>query len=225
MMISHHKERDNGNGLDRVSEYILTYNCHKNHKFNLWLLQNQMMKYQMRILRLLIPHHHQLGHHNQLNREVVPEDPKDRSRSRERIHPRSSSHASSQQQQQPVVPPSGVQKTQTLAIQSEDEDSATVGAQNRVSDQSKSPQDQEDSRRQGPQKQKGKKLVAEKQPSTPPKAKRHTSPWIQMRTMKNMKMSLKPLQTLNLLYQYYFFIKDQLPARKHQLPVQFLVMN
>ena len=46
---------------------------------------------------------------------------------------------------------------------------------NRVSDHSRSPQDQEDSRRQGPQTQKGKKTVAEKQPITPPKAKKHKS--------------------------------------------------
>ena len=43
--------------------------------------------------------------------------------------------------------------------------------------------------------------------------------------MKNLKTSLEPLQTLNLLYQYYLFIKDQQPVRKDQLPVQFLVMK
>ena len=52
MMISHHKERGKGNGLDRVSEYILTYKCRKNHKFNRWLLQNLMMRYQMRIVQI-----------------------------------------------------------------------------------------------------------------------------------------------------------------------------
>ena len=46
-----------------------------------------------------------------------------------------------------------------------------------------------------------------------------------MRTMKNLKMSLEPLQTLNLLFQYYLFIKDQQPVRKDQLPVQFLMMK
>ena len=44
-----------------------------------------------------------------------------------------------------------------------------------MSDRSSSPQEQEDSRRQGPQKQKGKKTVAEKQPSELPKAKKHKS--------------------------------------------------
>ena len=38
MMISHHKKRDKGNGLDRVSEYTLTHERHRHHKFNLWLL-------------------------------------------------------------------------------------------------------------------------------------------------------------------------------------------
>ena len=95
------------------------------------------------------------------------------SRSRERKPPHSSSHAS--QQPQPVVPHSGVQQTQTVATQGADEDSATVDPPNRVSDRSRSPQDQEDSRRQGPKPQKGKKTVAGKQPSTPPKAKKHKS--------------------------------------------------
>ena len=44
MTISHHRERDKDNGLDRVSEYIVTYKCRKNHKFNLWLLQNLMIE-------------------------------------------------------------------------------------------------------------------------------------------------------------------------------------
>ena len=92
----------------------------------------------------------------------------ERSNSRERVHPRSSSHAS---QQQPVVPPSGIQQNQ--ATQRKYEDSAAVDPQSRVSDHSRSPQDQEDSRRQGSQTQKGKKTTAEKQPSTPPKAKKH----------------------------------------------------
>ena len=67
------------------------------------------------------------------------------------------------------------QQTQTLTTQGADEDSATVDPQNSVSDRSRSPQDQEDSRRQGPQKQKERKIVEEKQPSTPPKAKKHKS--------------------------------------------------
>ena len=53
MMISYHRQGDKGkgkgNGLDRVSEYILTYKCYRNQKFNLWLLQNLMMIYTMRI--------------------------------------------------------------------------------------------------------------------------------------------------------------------------------
>ena len=45
--------------------------------------------------------------------------------------------------------------------------------QNRVSNHSKSPQNQEDTRRQGPQTSKGKKNTAENQPSTPQKAKKY----------------------------------------------------
>ena len=93
----------------------------------------------------------------------------ERSRSRERVYPRSSSHES--QQQQPVVPPpSGIQQNQ--AIQSQDKNSVTVDPQIRVSNHSRSPQNQEDTRRRGPQTLKAKKNTAEKQPSTPQKAKK-----------------------------------------------------
>ena len=68
----------------------------------------------------------------------------ERSGSRQRVHPRSSSHVS--RQQQPIVPPPGIQQNQ--ATQGEDENSATVGPQNRVSDHSRSPQYQENTRRQ-----------------------------------------------------------------------------
>ena len=47
----HHKKKDNGDGLDRVNEYTLTHKCHRNHKFNLWLLQNLMIC-QMRIIQI-----------------------------------------------------------------------------------------------------------------------------------------------------------------------------
>ena len=74
----------------------------------------------------------------------------ERSRSRERTPPHSSS-------------------------QDSDEISATVDPQNRVSDRSRSPQEQQGSRRQRPLKQKIKKNVAEKQASEPPLAKKHKS--------------------------------------------------
>ena len=57
--ISHHKNRDNENGPDHVSKYILTHKCRKYHTFNLWLLQNLML-YPMKKLQMRIPHHHQL---------------------------------------------------------------------------------------------------------------------------------------------------------------------
>ena len=43
--------------------------------------------------------------------------------------------------------------------------------------------------------------------------------------MKNLKTSLEPFQTLNILYEYYPSIKDQQPVLKDHLPVQFLVMK
>ena len=114
-----------------------------------------------------MPHHHQLDHHHQLNREVAPEETKDPDHVSDYIHIHPRMLASSHNL------PSGVQQPQ--ATQDDDEDSATLDPQNRVSDRSRSPQDQEDSQRQGPQTQKGKKTAAEKQPSTPPKAKKHKS--------------------------------------------------
>ena len=43
--------------------------------------------------------------------------------------------------------------------------------------------------------------------------------------MKNLETSWEPLQTFNLLYQYYLFTQDQQPVRKDQMPVQFLVSD
>ena len=74
----------------------------------------------------------------------------ERSRSRERMPPHSSSHGA-------------------------DEDPATADPQNRLSGRARSTQEQEVSRRLGPQTQKGKKTVAEKQPSELPKTKKHKS--------------------------------------------------
>ena len=81
----------------------------------------------------------------------------ERSSSRERVHPRSFSHASHQQEEPVVPPPPGIQQNQ--AAQSEDEKSRTMGSQNHVSSHSKSPQDHEDTRRQGRQTPKGKKIM------------------------------------------------------------------
>ena len=44
MTISHHRERGKDHGLDRVSEYIVTYKWQRYHKFILWLLQNLMIE-------------------------------------------------------------------------------------------------------------------------------------------------------------------------------------
>ena len=105
------------------------------------------------------PHHHQLDHDRQLNRKVAPEEIKDPDLVSECLHIHL--HSDSQQPQF-VMPPSEVQQTQTLATQGSDEDSATADPQNRVSDRSRSSQEQEGSRRQGPQIQKGTKTTAEK---------------------------------------------------------------
>ena len=100
----------------------------------------------------------------------------ERSRSRERTPPHSSS-------------------------QDVDENSATVDPQNRVSDRSISPQEHEGSRRQGPQQQKRKLLLKSNRENH--RRPRSTSLLIQMKMMNNLEMSLEPLQTLNLPYQYF----------------------
>ena len=86
MMISDHRDRGKDKGLARASEYILTYQCRSNNKFNLWPLQNLMLRYQTRILRLLIPHRHQPDHYHQLNKGIAPEGPKDLDHVTEFIH-------------------------------------------------------------------------------------------------------------------------------------------
>ena len=164
MMISHHRERGEYNGPDRVIEYTLAYQCRKNHKFNQWS-DDEISDEDFTIVDSLSPSAGPLSSAEQRNRTRRAE----RSRSRERVYPCSSSHAS--QQQQPVVPLSpGIQ--QNLVSQSEDENSATVvGPQNHVSNHSMSPQDQEDARRQGPETPKGRN-TAENQPITPQTAKK-----------------------------------------------------
>ena len=159
-------DKGKSNGLDRVSEYTLTHKCLEYHKFNLWLIQNLMM-YQMRISQLRTPHHRQLDHRHWLNREVAAGEMKDPDRVSVYLYIHLRMPASSHNLLYLLF---GILQTQTLATQGSDEDSAFVDPHNRVSDRSRSPQEQEGSRRQGPQTQKGKTNPAEKQPSTPQKA-------------------------------------------------------
>ena len=99
------------------------------------------------------------------------------------------------------MPPSVVQQNQ--ATQSEDEDSETMDLQNSVSDHSKKQQNQEDSQRKDPQNTEGTENCCKKAAEYTAKGKEAQAPKFQMKTMKNLKMSLEPLQTLSLLYQYY----------------------
>ena len=78
-----------------------------------------------------------------------------------------------------------------------------------MGDRLRSPPRKESPQKQSPQNQKGKKTLAEKQPSELPKAKKSISPWIQTKTMKNLKMIPELPQILNPLYQYYLFLNDQ----------------
>ena len=124
----------------------------------------------MRILQLLMPHHHQLDHHHQLNREVGPEETKDPDHVSDYIHIHPRMLASSHNLLYFLPEFSNPRQLRTkMKIQQ------PWITPNRLSNHSRSPQDQEDSQRQGPQTQKGKKTAAEKQPSTPPKAKKHKS--------------------------------------------------
>ena len=125
----------------RVSEYILTYKCHRKHKFNLCMVTPVPDDVSDEDFTAMNPSSPSVGPPPSADQRLRSRRD-ERSRSRERVPLHSSSHAS--QQPQPVVPPSGVQQTQTPATQGADEDSATVDPQNRVSDNSRSPQDQED---------------------------------------------------------------------------------
>ena len=68
------------------------------------------------------------------------------------------------------------------------------------------------------------KTVAEKQPSELPKAKKH-KPMDSDEDDEELQMSLELLQTLNPLYQYFLFFKDQQQVLKDQLPVTTLRMK
>ena len=146
-LISHHKERDNGNGPDRVSECILTFKCYQVPQ-----IQPMVIPDPDDVSDEDFPATNPSSPSAGPSAERRGRSRKQRSSLFERVLPHSSSHAS--QQPQPVVPSSGVQQTQ--ASQGEDEDSAIMDPQNLLSDHARSPQDQEDSRRQGPQTQKGK---------------------------------------------------------------------
>ena len=75
MTTSHHRLEDNGNGPDRVSDHILTHECLRNRKYNLWSSKS-LLQIQMRMPQLWIPHH-QPDRHLQLSNEIAPEDSKD----------------------------------------------------------------------------------------------------------------------------------------------------
>ena len=95
-----------------------------------------------------------------------------RSRPRELAPPHVPPHAG--QQPQPVAPPPGWQMIQPLATQGADGESATVEPQSRASDRSRSPQRENNLQERSPQKQKGKKTMADvKEPSGLPQAKKH----------------------------------------------------
>ena len=115
--------RNDGNGPNRVSEYILTHKCHMNHQLNLWLFQN-MMTYQISCESLItISWTTTISWTARSLQKGAP--------------PHAPSHAS--QQPQPAAPPSGTQQIHPLATQGTDEDSATVEPQSRVGDRSWSP--------------------------------------------------------------------------------------
>ena len=145
-MISHHRKKGNGDGPDGRSEHLLTHKHHRYHKLNLWFLQNLMM-YQMRTIQLYILHHHQLDHHHQ-HREVAPQ-----------------------------------KKTKNLGRKSEHfhfhllrtwmEVQKTVDPQTRVTDRSRSPQEQEGPRRQGPHQQKERNILTESSRVHPQKTKKY----------------------------------------------------
>ena len=166
MMISHHRERGKGNGPDRVSEFFPHLPVPQEPQMQTMITPesgDEISDEDFTIVDSSLPSA------EQGNRSRGSE----RSRSRERVYPRSSSHAS--RQQQPVVPPPpGIQQNQGTP--------ATVDPQNRVSNHSRSLQKQEDT--QGPQTPKRKKNL-QKISRVHSKKPRRKGLWIQMKTMKN----------------------------------------
>ena len=188
-----HRGRGIDNGLD-VSENILTCQCRTSHKFNLWLLQNQMMGNELRIFQLLIPHHHQL------NKGIAPKDPRDLDHVSEffHVHPHMLVDDNSllylllreySRIRQPIVKMKiqklWIHRIVCVVIQGHHKIKKTHG--DRVHKHRKE-----------------RKIQPKKQPCTLQKAKTKNT-WIQMKTMKNLKMSQEPLQILRLVYQYYLF--------------------
>ena len=143
---------------------------HRNNKLNLWLLQK------LRTSQMWIPHHQQLDHHHQLNREVAQEETRALDRVIEHLH----IHLRRTQMkiQQPWI--------YRIAW-------ATVQGHN------KNEKAHED-RIHNNKKERRLLLTSNRVTHQRP---RSTSLLIQMKTMKNLEMSLEPLQTLNLLYQYF----------------------
>ena len=213
-MISNHKKKAN-NGLDRVSEKILTYQCRRNHKFNLWLLQNQTMTYQVRIVSIVDSSSPSAGPPT----SAAPEEPKDLDHVSECIHVHPYTlvnnnnnsvlyllHKEYSRIRQPRVKMKiqqpWIHRIVWVIIRGHYKSKKTHG--DRVPKKT--------------EKKKGKQL--QKSSQIHRRKPRRISLWIQMKTMKNLKMSLKPLQTLRLPYQYYLFNQDQQQARKDQQPIR-----
>ena len=117
----------------------------------------------MRILRLLIPHDHQVDHCHQLKRGIAPEEPNDVDRLSECLHMHFHMPASTPNLLHLLLHIS----RSSLTTKGTDEESATVEPQSRVSDRSQSPQGQ------SPQNKKERKPIAEtRKPSELPKAKK-----------------------------------------------------
>ena len=96
MMISHHRERGKDNGLDRVSEYILIYQCRRKPRVQPMVTpesDDEISDEDFTIVGSSTPLAEPLSSADKRNRSRIAE----RSRSRERVYPRSSSHASQQQ--------------------------------------------------------------------------------------------------------------------------------
>ena len=70
-MISHHKKRGNGNGPDRVTEYILTHKCQFLFKKNQPMVTPEPDDVSDEDFTAVNPYHHQL------NKGIAPEEPKD----------------------------------------------------------------------------------------------------------------------------------------------------
>ena len=149
----------------------------------------------MRTLHPWIPHHHQLDHHHQLNREVAPEEKKDLDRVSEYLHFHLRMPASSRNLLYILLELSRFRLWQLRAQMKIQQLWINNIAWATVQGHHKNKK----AHGERVHKDRRERKLLQNSSRVDYRRPRKFSPWIEMKTMKNLKTSLEPLQTLNLL--------------------------